>query len=250
MGSGAYDESQLLAEIAILRKKLAEQDMKLTEIEMKLAEKDKMIREISELTEGVTGVSFKVSVDSEYARVAHIHSNSDLVIPTLRHIHDKKEMFFDYPSNAVPAFMLIQASTGMGKTQLAMTLACTEKSFYYFLSTSSVTQTANAGYVERSNGLHKCISRDIGDEGRDTNTFVEYLSKLTLFTFGYMLKLLQGEEGANISIRKASCSEVKAFISTNALRPIIFIDDYNTKDANRAQFIRNVCWILRNTCRN
>ena len=63
MGSGAYDESQLLAEIAILRKKLAEQDMKLTEIDMKLAEKDKMIREISELTEGVTGVSFKVSVD-------------------------------------------------------------------------------------------------------------------------------------------------------------------------------------------
>jgi len=93
MGSGAYDESQLLAEIAILRKKLAEQDMKLTEIEMKLAEKDKMIREISELTEGVTGVSFKVSVDSEYARVALIHSNSDLVIPTLRHILDKKEMF-------------------------------------------------------------------------------------------------------------------------------------------------------------
>jgi hypothetical protein len=101
--------------------------------------------------QGVIVVGFKVSVDPEYARIADIHSTSGLVIPTLRYKHDKIEDFFDNPSSAVPAFMFIEASSGMGKTQLAMTLACTEKEYYYFLSASNVTQTAYAGYVERSN---------------------------------------------------------------------------------------------------
>jgi len=193
----------------------------------------------------------------EYNRIAELNLTSHVVLPTINHVLEKRKLhFIDSSLNPPclnPPFTFIEASSGVGKTQLAMTLALAIRSlpsarFYYFLYSivTSNSQSVYQKYSNRSSGLRECITMDLRDL-QSADVSVENLKQKKLFTFGYMLQLLRGAKGKAITISKASCVEVRTLITkkstlTNkSIDPTVFIDEFITKDQeDRARLTRNL----------